>query len=376
MTDTAQSANEATGSDEAVPAGEPRGVSDQIDRRAIRKSRAKAGKQAKRFVKDRYKEIMEARPPGSRPADQVLRTAVALYDNGPLHPRDLKDAIARLEVQLRRQLPDLWILRAPKSASRTPQQVGLMVFEPRAVSQGTDEIISAENHSVVLTPQGIVFISGLLPGGTRPHLFQRIVERGTRHRTFAEVQMELSTIWPTLLWMRTEQRLGGRGVPLSVMLTPFANGLLFGTLVKVVDLPPAGPTVSIVTTNEPQNRTLHDFYGDAEGNRIWAMTNTFVDEHLLASDQIEVRDALKAFLAEYEDVVADNNWRWRIGLGCNDVAVAITARTFKLTVPSEARRASALAALEGIVTSPSWQAVSARSLASQQARARRNASQP
>lgn len=373
--DTAPPAD-GRGADEAVSTDELQGAVDHVDRRAIRKGRAKAGKEAKRIVKDRYSEVIEARPPGWGPADQVLRTAVALYDRGPLQPRDLKTAIARLEVHLRRQLPDLWVLRAPRSASQKPERVGLMVFETRAVSEGREEFVTAENHSVVLTPQGIIFISGILPGGTRPHLFQRIRERGVRQRTFAEIQLELSNIWPTLLWMRTEQRLSGRGAPIPVMMTPLGDGLLFGNIVKVVDMPPAGPTVAIVTTGQQQNRTLYDFYGDNNGNRVWAMTNTFVDKALLAADQIEVRDALKEFVAEYDDVVADNNWRWRIGLGCDDVAVAITAKTFKLTVPSDARRASALAALEKIVTSPTWQAVAARSLASQHARARRHTSKP
>ena len=75
---------------------------------------------------------------------------------------------------------------------------------------------------------------------------------------------------------------------------------------------------------------------------------------------------LQAFVRTFTDVVADNNWRWKIGLGLRDPAVATITKTFKLTEVSADRRAEALAALEAIVSSPVWQNVAAATLESQQ----------
>lgn len=339
-----------------------------VDRRAIRRGRKEAAKKAKRVVRERYDEVLSARPPGSRPADQILSAAVALYGDGPIPRRDLKSAISRLEANIRRGLPDLTVVRAPRTLSPKPERVGLMVYETRAITEQGDRIVSAENHTVVLEEDRIVFISGLLPGGTRPHLFERVFEREGQRRTMAEILLQLSDVWPTLLWMRTEQRRHGRGAPIVVMMTPFADGLLFGRLDKLEGMPPAGPTVVVCSALGQQTRQIYDFYGDGNGTRLWAMTNTFVDGGLLAPDQLQLRDMLCAFLEAFPDIVADNNWRWRVGLGTSDPAVAIVAKTFKLSTPSDGRRIAALAALEAIVGSEIWQSVAANTLASQQRR--------
>ncbi len=344
---------------------------DSIDRRSIRKSRKEAEKKAKRAVRTQYDEVFAARPVNSRPADQILSQAVKAYDAGPIARRDLKPAITRLEATIRRGLPDLLIIRAPRSVSSKPERVGLMVFETRAITEGNDRIITAENHAIVLEEDRLVFISGLLPGGTRPHLFERILERGGRRQTMAEVQLQLSTIWPTLLWMRAEQRSHSRGSPIPVMITPFEKGLLFGSLEKVEGLPPAGPTVAVIDRLGQQTRQLRDYYGSSDGKRLWAMTNTYVDEALLAPDQLTLRDMLKVFVQNYADVVADNDWRWRLGLGERDPAVDAVAQLFRLTVPSEERRSAALAQLEQIISSDAWVSVSAKTVQSQQRRAGR-----
>lgn len=336
-----------------------------VDRKKIRKSRKSEAKKAKRAVTQKYEEVLNNRPPKSYPADQVLKAAVKLYKNGPILQRELKAAVATLEASIRQDLPDLVLLRSPRTVSAKPGSVGLMVFETRAVTEQEDRIVSAENHSVVLEEERIVFISGLLPGGARPHLFERVHERARKKQNMAEVLLRLSDIWPTLLWMRAEQRLQGRGVPINVMITPFVDGLMFGSLEKVEGLPPAGPTVAIVSKFGQETRNLHDFFGDNKGSRLWAMTKTFVDGALLAPDQLELRDMLRGFVSTYADIVADNNWRWRIGLGIADEAVEIVAKTFKLAIPNEERRSAALIALEAIIDSETWQTVAAQTRASQ-----------
>lgn len=347
---------------------------DDLDRNAIRKGRKAAAKKAKRIVGKRYDDVIGARPPGSRPGDQMLAAAVALYDDGPIMRRDLKSLIANLESNIRRSLPDLTVIRAPRSASSQPEHVGLMVYETRAVTEHTDRIVTAENHSVVLTEARVIFISGLLPGGTRPHLFERVVERDPGRLSMSAVLLQLSAIWPTLLGMRMKQRREGRGLPVTEVITPFANGLLFGNLEKLDGLPPAGPTVVEWGWPAQQTRQAHDFYAEANGTRLWARTNTFVDGTLLAPDQQRLRNMLQSFLSDFPDIVADNNWRWRFGFGTSDPAVAIVAKTFKISEPSQERRAAALAALEAIVATEVWKSVTARSLESRSRSAVRSAS--
>lgn len=324
-------------------------------------------KEAKRFVKVRVHEISTRRPTGSQPADSVLRRAVQLYDKGNIRRANLRDALARLEADLRDDIPDFLLVRAPRSVSSKPRHVGLMVYETRVVHEGKQTFITAENHTLILREDSIIFVSGLMPGGTRPHLFERVVERQGNLRTLAEVQLEMTKLWPTLLWMRTEQRLARRGSPIATVVTPFQGGLLFGTIEKTVELPPAGPTRAIVDISGTDHRTLHDFYGRA-GDRIWMTTNTFVDAGLLTPLQIDLKAVLAKFIQRYPDVIAENDWRWRFGLGDNDIAVDLIAKTFKLSAVSESRRSSALNELEKIVSSPIWVEEAARNLENQQAR--------
>lgn len=183
-------------------------------------------KDAKRLVKGRTAEISARRPAGSQPADNVLKRAVQLYDGGKIGRADLRDALGRLEASLREDIPDLVIVRAPRSVSPKPRQVGIMVYESRVVHEDGQTFITAENHTVILREDNIVFVSGLMPGGTRPHLFERVVERQGNLRTLAEVQMEMTKLWPTLLWMRTEQRLAGRGLPIASVVAGDALDLL------------------------------------------------------------------------------------------------------------------------------------------------------
>lgn len=340
--------------------------SDGIDRNAIRKNRKRAAKKAKRVVKRRFEDVYQARPVNSRPADQILKTAVDLYAAGPIARRDLKAAIAKLEAIIRQSLPDLAVTRAPRSVSQKPERVGLMVHETRAVTEEAERIVTIENHSVVLEEKRVIFMSGLLPGGSRPHLFERVFERDRQKKTLADIVLQSADIWPTLMWMRAEQRLSERGSPITVMMTPFANGLMFGSLEKLDALPPAGPTVAIVDQFGQKRYRLHDFYGDANGNRLYARTTTYVDASLLSPEQLTLRDMLQAFVRTFTDIVADNNWRWKIGLGLRDPAVGILTKTFKLTEVSADRRAGALAALESIVSSTAWQNVAAATFDSQQ----------
>lgn len=369
MIEEFSAASETPQSDQAAGILEsPLAESDGIDRNAIRKSRKSAAKKAKRVVKQRFEDVCQARPVNSRPADQILKAAVDLYVDGFIARRDLKAAIAKLEAIVRQSLPDLAVTRAPRSVSQKPERVGLMVHETRAVTEEAERLVTIENHSVVLEEKRVIFISGLLPGGSRPHLFERVFERDRQMKTLAEIVLLSADIWPTLMWMRTEQRLSGRGSPITVTMTPFANGLMFGSLEKLDTMPPAGPTVAIVDQFGQKPYQLHDFYGDTNGNRLYARTTTYVDASLLSPEQLTLRDMLQVFVRTFTDVVADNNWRWKIGLGLRDPAVAIITKTFKLTEVNAHRRAEALAALESIVSSTAWQNVAAATLESQQRR--------
>ncbi|MFT8520606.1 hypothetical protein [Gluconobacter oxydans] len=338
----------------------------EIDRNAIRRSRKLAAKKAKRMIKQRFDDVSQARPINSQPADQILKAAVDLYADGFIARCDLKAAIAKLEAIVRRNLPDVAVTRAPRTLSQKPERVGLMVHETRAIMENSEKIVTVENHSVVLEERRLIFISGLLPGGSRPHLFERVFERDRRQKTLAEIVLLSANIWPTLMWMRTEQRLAGRGSPITVMMTPFADGLMFGSLEKLVAMPPAGPNVAIVDQLGSKPYQLNDFYGDANGSRLYAKTTTYVDAALLSLEQRTLRDMLQEFVSTFSDVVADNNWRWKIGLGLHDPAVTTITETFKLKEVSADRRAKALAALELIVCSTAWQNVAAATLESQQ----------
>lgn len=339
-----------------------------VDRREIRKRRKAAAKAGKRIARARYDAVLGARPVGSQPANDILGRAAALYRNGPIAPRDLSAAVKQLRLGIGRDLPDHFAVFSPRCVSAAPRITGLMVYETRAITINGDQLVSALNHTVILEPDRITFVSGLLPGGTRLHLFERLYERDIRRPTMAEVTIRLSALWPTLLWMRAEQRRHGRGVPITVAMTPLEGGLLFGQIQRLDSMPPAGPTVAVVEPFGQKTREIHDFYADSTGARIWTMTNTYVDKALLGPDQRKLEASLRRFVNAYRDVVEANDWRWRFGLGTSDPAVATVARAFKITLPSDARFGAAFAALELIILSSAWQTVAAATEASQRAR--------
>ena len=167
--------------------------------------------------------------------------------------------------------------------------------------------------------------------------------------------------------MRGQQRLAGRGAPITAIITPFANGLFFSSIEKTEGLPPSGPLRAIVDANGTHKRKLRDYYRDGPA-RVSVMTKTFVDSGKLSASQRSLRDQLRMFIAEFGDVVADHDWRWKIGLGETDDTVNEFVRAFRIKVASEDRRSKAYAALEGIVTSKEWQQEEARNRDNQQNR--------
>jgi len=168
--------------------------------------------------------------------------------------------------------------------------------------------------------------------------------------------------------MRGQQRLAGRGVPVTAIITPFANGLFFSSVEKLAGLPASGPLCAIVNDSGTQQRRLRDYYRNGP-ERISVMTKTFVDSGKLSFSQCNLRDRLSSFMAEFADVIADHDWRWKIGLGETDEIVSEFARAFRIKVVADERKSHAYAALEEIVASEEWQQEELRNRNNQQQRA-------
>jgi hypothetical protein len=69
-------------------------------------------------------------------------------------------------------------------------------------------------------------------------------------------------------------------------------------------------------------------------------------------------------------VIAEADWRWRIGLGQEDVSVDALADAFRIRAPSEARRQEAYDALEALVASDLWLAEAGRNSSNQKRKRR------
>lgn len=315
-------------------------------------------------VEERLRVIAEARTFSTRSGDDVLRRALDLYSGRQVVGGDLRKMVATLESGLRAIMPEVVIFRAPKSVSTTPRQVGLLACQPRVIDAGGRFIVSAESHGVVLTTSKVSVVSGFLPGWTGPHLFERVHERLARDFSITAVLLSLSRLWPTLLLMRARQRLAQRGSPLHAIVTPFEGGLLFASIEKVSGMPPTGMVVTEVDTSGARQRILRDWYAD-QGSRVWVGTKTFVGSEQLSLRQQELRDRLEAFATEYDDVIADADWRWRIGLGQADESVELIGLAFRLSVCPLSRREDAYDVLEAIVSSDLWMKEVAKSVANQ-----------
>lgn len=317
------------------------------------------------FVRQRLRAIVAARPVGSAPADAIIDRALDLYSRGVLKRRDLQPAIARLESRLRQDIPDLVVERAPRPVSPTPNRAALIVCEPRVVDCGGGRIIvTAESHAIVLTPTEVHTIRGILPGWASPHLFERMNERLGYTGSLTGKLLALSRLWPTLLLMRGRQRLNGEGVPPTAIVTPFAGGLLFGAVEKVEGIPSGGMTATVVDKYGLRCRQLHDWYAD-RGNRLFVETKTFVAACRLSPRQRELHDKLEAFTRQYADVLAEADWRWRIGYGQPDVTVDAVATAFRICALDEGRREAACDALQAVVASDLWFAEVAQNKANQ-----------
>lgn len=320
--------------------------------------------EARQLVAERMDAISTQRPIGSSPADLILARAVELYEGRSLRSRDLVAAAKRLASNLLGDIPDAVIELSPRSVSPAPRQVVVNVFEPRVVVGEGLVQIAAENNAVALTASGIHSTRGILPGRTGAHLFERIAERGGSVTSFAQIMLRLSRLWPTLLLMRARQRQAGRGVPPSAIVTPFDDGLLFGAVEKVVGMPPMGMTAAVVDRMGTRNRILRDWYAEG-GEKVWVDTKTFVGASQLSSSQVELRNRLEDFCKAYPDVIADCDWKWRVGLGQADEAVEMIARAFRLKPVPDARREEAYDALEAIAVGDLWLAEVERNLANQ-----------
>lgn len=308
----------------------------------------------KRQVTDRLDRVRASWSGTPNPFDRVLDHAAGFYIAGDIDPRDLRAKIARLESILRDRMPDLVVQRARRSASITPRHVALIVSEPVIVDMHGHSFVSVESHAVVLMADSLHYVSGLLPGSTTPHLFEQMVKRGGTLTSLTEVLLGMSRLWPTLLQMRMRQRLRGQGVPPRAIVTPYGDGLLFAAVEKVSGMPGSGTTaVTVVRGGGVNHRDLTDWYA-RDGERVNVETKTFVGAAQLKPKQIEVRDRLRDFEREYQDVIADGDWRWRIGLGQPDAAVTAVAAAYMLVTPPLERRESAFDALEAIVESACW----------------------
>ena len=320
-----------------------------------------------REVKARLEEIMASRPVGSGAADQTLRRAIEIFQNGQLTRANLPAAGNKLAAMLKGDIRDVEIVRGPRTLSFRHAQTSLIAYETRAIKEAGQILISLESHAILLRENDILFVSSLMPGMTRPHLFERVLQRAGPNQTFASAQLQMPSLWPTVLLMRGQQRLAGRGVPITAIITPFANGLFFSSIEKNEGLPPSGPLRAIVDANGIHQRMLRDYYRDGPA-RVLVVTKTFVDSVKLSNSQCSLRDRLSAFIADFADVVADHDWRWKIGLGETDEAVSEFVRAFRIKVASVERRSKAYAALEAIITSEAWQQEESRNRENQQNR--------
>ncbi|MGF9566954.1 hypothetical protein AAIH70_25965 [Neorhizobium sp. BT27B] len=307
---------------------------------------------------------MARRPVWAGSADKTLSRAVEIWHHGAVKRRSLSLFASKLATVLRQDMPDCVIVRAPRTLSLQDARAGLIAYETRVVVEAGKKYISIESHAVLLREASILFVHGLLPGMTQPHLFERVLERNGQLRDFAAIQLQMSALWPTILWMRREQRLVGRGDPVTAVVTPFEGGLFFAAIEKVGELPAAGPLRAIVDSTGTRQKSLRDYYADGS-MRANVMTKTFVDKSKLTSNQQNLHDALKEFILAFGDVVSENDWRWKIGLGEPDQTVADIARAFRIVMPTPARRKQAYDALELIVTSSLWRDEEARNLENQ-----------
>ena len=299
------------------------------------------------------------RPGESFVANKIVERIVEIYGNRHPTSSELVSRRNSLERVLCADIPDCTVRRGLKKSlsnggGRTA--AGLMLYEPRPVQRGERTLIGAYNYTIILKPSEAWMVTSIEPAATQAHLFQRIVERSnSKLPSLAHIQERLSDVWIPLMWMRSRRVLSGRGFIPHEFMTPWDNGLLFGKVEKIDDLPAwaANPLVYIVRAGSPQRYSPPDFYSEAD-KRVNAFTHTFVGSAELRPHQIILRDRLRDFTFSHQKVIEYLKLSWMIAVGYNNPFTEEITRIFQLEPPTESRLSRALSDIESIVDSDFW----------------------
>lgn len=285
--------------------------------------------------------------------DDIIDRISDVYARGPMNPSKFRTTVARFEAALLKDIPAAIVLHADPSDTPTIPERAIMLTKPLDASSGRDRQLTVQWHSIVMRTSRWYFVSGLAPACAIPHLFDRVVERNASKVDATSICLGLTAVWPTMALVRGEQLLAGVGKPLGAIVVPFGDGLMLGKLERLDGMPATG--LVAVSGNMGFIRFGHpaDWYSSGK-SRLNAEMKTFVEGGQLSERQIRLRDQLNAFADEHADVVADDQWRWRIGLGADDPCVAAVASAFGLVPATSMRRSAAYAHLDGIMLSKDW----------------------
>lgn len=217
----------------------------------------------------------------------------------------------------------------------------------------SETLFIASIFTFVFRPSEVWFLTTTDPLYTTDHLHQRMTERAkTSYRSLSQAQDDLSILWPTLVELGQQRRLLGRA-GVSDFITPWSDGLMFGTLEKFfgpIEL--FAPTIIDFSNRIGVKRDLTDFY--RSGNARLAVTvRTYVGGNQLKEIQRRLKATLERFIDRHRDVLYSLTARSRITYVDEPYGSAL-ADLFVSPHLSTADFPRALAELDEITSSQDW----------------------
>lgn len=296
--------------------------------------------------------------------DDVLIHALEGYGDADLSWTEISSRAQKFYKHISAEVSDCTIRRAfrrPVGTKKAPC-AAVSVFRLMAAPlRQAETLFNASIFTFVFKPSGVWFLTATDALYTTDHLHQRIVERSAvRHQSLSQSQDDLSLLWPTFVELGQHRRQQGRRANVAEFITPWSDGLIFGSIEKFdgpVEL--LAPEVIEFSNGSGIKRRLSDYY--RSGNeRMVVVVRTFVGGDQLKDTQRRLKLRLENFIRRFPDALTCLMLRSRItvdepyGTTLTDLFVSTHLR--KANIPN------ALAELEEIIMSQDWQDEISRSV--------------
>lgn len=320
-------------------------------------------KVAKRLISQKIQELVQSGPSEMGLPSNIFTVALAGYSTRNLSFSEVTLRRNELAKLLRQTVPSA-LIQTGSRRSLNPRRraAAVMIYHPRTAPTRGTTFFGAYCETFLVCEWRLAFLHTMEPVATTAHLHQRMLERSQSvFKSFAELQDDLSTIWPALIELGNLRRMQGEKANLTCFFSPWEDGLMFGDFMAVPGMALAAPRVIEFRDGGGVEMYLHDFY--AKGNqRALALIRTFIGPREMRAHQAQLKKSLDEFVACYRDVLRYLKLKPRLGLDLidydpdrpSDAYPDVFAHVLGAVRPTGSRISRAIQILDRITKSDEW----------------------